>query len=115
MCRRNIDILTGYVHKKCLNILETCGNKPDGDPHYDQVQRNSQTQGATLNLYAIQRRTLGLRIPLYLIIMWVPIGFVSAGLQYVQTLFMNIASKDVYISPTHIDEEEDDVSMQFEL
>ncbi len=69
----------------------------------------------TLNLYAIQRRTLGLRIPLYLIIMWVPIGFVSAGLQYVQTLFMNIASKDVYISPTHIDEEEDDVSMQFEL
>jgi TRAP-type C4-dicarboxylate transport system permease small subunit len=69
----------------------------------------------TLSLYAIQRRTLGLRIPLYLIIMWVPIGFVSAGLQYVQTLFMNIVSSDVYVSPTLIDEEEDEVSQQFEL
>jgi len=69
----------------------------------------------TLNLYAIQRRTLGLRIPLYLIIMWVPIGFISAGLQYVQTLFMNIVSSDVYVSPTLIDEEEDEVSQQFEL
>jgi hypothetical protein len=47
--------------------------------------------------------------------MWVPIGFVSAGLQYVQTLFMNIVSSDVYVSPTLIDEEEDEVSQQFEL
>lgn len=69
----------------------------------------------TMNLFTIQRRTLGLGIPLYLIIMWVPIGFFSAGLQYVQTLFMNLVSKDVYISPTLKDEEEEELSQQFEL
>ncbi len=54
----------------------------------------------TLNLYTIQRHTLGLQIPLYFIIMWVPIGFASAGLQYIHTAILNMTGQDLYISPT---------------
>lgn len=69
----------------------------------------------TLSLYTIKRHTLGLGIPLYLIIMWVPIGFISTGLQYVQTLVMNIVKEEVYISPTLTDIEQDEVSQKFEI
>lgn len=68
----------------------------------------------TLSLYKIQRHTLGLQIPLYLIIMWVPIGFASTGLQYLHTAILNITQPDVYISPT-LKDTEDDVSQQIEF
>ena len=65
----------------------------------------------TLSLYKIQRHTLGLQIPLYLIILWVPLGFLSTGLQYLHTALLNITRPDLYISPT-LQETEDDVPQQ---
>lgn len=69
----------------------------------------------TFNLYEIKRHTLGLQIPLYWIILWVPVGFIFTGIQYVHTFAMNILKDEIYVSPTLIDGLEDDASRQFEI
>jgi TRAP-type C4-dicarboxylate transport system permease small subunit len=68
-----------------------------------------------LNLYTIKRHTLGLQIPLYWIMMWVPLGFVLTGIQYLQTGMLNLLKKEIYISPTLVDGLEEDPSRQFEI
>lgn len=40
-------------------------------------------------------------IPLYLMYIWVPIGFAITGIQYFLTAIKNISSRDVYLS-THV-------------
>lgn len=67
----------------------------------------------TLKLYKIQRHTLGLQIPLYLIIMWVPIGFVSTGLQYLQTAVLNIFKSEIYLSSSLKESDQEEISQQF--
>lgn len=68
-----------------------------------------------LNLYTIKRHTLGLQIPLYWIMMWVPLGFALTGIQYLQTGVLNVMKKEIYISPTLLDGLEEDPSRQFEI
>ncbi len=68
-----------------------------------------------LNLYTIKRHTLGLQIPLYWIMMWVPLGFALTGIQYLQTGILNMMKKEIYISPTLLDGLEEDPSRQFEI
>jgi TRAP-type C4-dicarboxylate transport system permease small subunit len=60
----------------------------------------------TMKLVETQRHTLGLQIPLYLVILWVPVGFVMTGLQYVATFIRNLREHEVYISPTLADGQE---------
>lgn len=54
----------------------------------------------TLKLYTTHRLTLGLHIPLYLVILWVPVGFVMTAIQYILTVLKNFREEEVYISPT---------------
>ncbi|MCP1336775.1 TRAP transporter small permease [Hyphomicrobiales bacterium FT118] len=47
--------------------------------------------------------TPSLQIPLYLTYLWVPVGFVITGIQYVLTVVRNLQSPDVFISYEQID------------
>ncbi len=47
--------------------------------------------------------TPSLQVPLYLTYVWVPIGFIITGIQYVMTVVKNLQSDDVYISYEQID------------
>lgn len=51
--------------------------------------------------------TPSLQIPLYLTYIWVPIGFVITGIQYLLTAFKNLQSPDIYISYEQIDSYEE--------
>jgi C4-dicarboxylate transporter DctQ subunit len=51
--------------------------------------------------------TPALQVPLYLTYVWVPIGFIITGIQYVLTVVKNLQSADVYISYEQIDAYED--------
>lgn len=52
------------------------------------------------NLYVMKKYTLGLQIPVYVIMFWVPVGFFATGLQYLGTFWRNLKDRDVYIAPT---------------
>lgn len=67
----------------------------------------------TLKLYKIQRHTLGLHIPLYLIIMWVPLGFTSTGLQYLHTAILNLRNSDIYLSAALKESDQEEISQKF--
>lgn len=41
-----------------------------------------------------------LQIPIWLTLIWVPIGFFMTGMQYLLTAIRNLTSKDVYLSTT---------------
>jgi TRAP-type C4-dicarboxylate transport system permease small subunit len=47
--------------------------------------------------------TPSLQVPLYLTYLWVPVGFVITGIQYVLTAVKNLQSRDVYISYEQVD------------
>jgi TRAP-type C4-dicarboxylate transport system permease small subunit len=49
------------------------------------------------------RVTPALQIPVYLTYLWVPIGFVITGLQYVFTVVKNLVEEEVYISYEEVD------------
>jgi TRAP-type C4-dicarboxylate transport system permease small subunit len=49
------------------------------------------------------RIAAALRIPIYLTFVWVPIGFVITGIQYLLTAVANLTRPDVYISASVID------------
>jgi C4-dicarboxylate transporter DctQ subunit len=51
--------------------------------------------------------TPALQVPLYLTYLWVPIGFVITGVQYLLTVIRNLRSEDVWISYEHIDSYEE--------
>lgn len=48
-----------------------------------------------------------LQIPVYLIYLWVPVGFAVTGIQYLLTAIKNLSAKDVYLSTTTLDGYED--------
>ncbi|MFZ5968362.1 MAG: TRAP transporter small permease [Bacillota bacterium] len=52
----------------------------------------------TLKVQALGRVTPALRIPMYLIIAVVPIGFFLGAIEYARAFVVNIKEKDVYIS-----------------
>lgn len=47
--------------------------------------------------------TPALQVPLYLTYLWVPVGFVITGIQYLLTVVKNLQSRDVYISYEQVD------------
>ena len=47
--------------------------------------------------------TPSLQVPLYLTYLWVPIGFLITGIQYLLTVVQNLRSADVWISYEQID------------
>ena len=48
-----------------------------------------------------------LRVPVYLTLLWVPVGFVITGIQYVLTAVANATRPDVFISASVVDSYED--------
>ena len=48
-----------------------------------------------------------LQILVYLIYLWVPVGFAVTGIQYLLTAYKNLTAKDVYLSTTTLDGYED--------
>jgi TRAP-type C4-dicarboxylate transport system permease small subunit len=51
--------------------------------------------------------TPSLQIPLYLTYLWVPIGFLITGIQYLLTVVQNLRSEDVWISYEQVDSYEE--------
>ena len=47
--------------------------------------------------------TPSLQVPLFLTYVWVPIGFIITGIQYILTVVKNLQSHDVYISYEAVD------------
>lgn len=59
-------------------------------------------------VYIVRMAKLGkvtpsLQVPLYLTYIWVPIGFVITGIQYIMTVVKNLQSREVYISYEQVD------------
>ncbi|WP_444678975.1 TRAP transporter small permease [Halomonas sp. E19] len=57
--------------------------------------------GYIQTLYSRGRVLPSLSIPVWMIYLWVPIGFAITGIQYLLTAFKNLTSRDVYLS-THV-------------
>ncbi len=49
-----------------------------------------------------------LQIPVYMIFLWVPVGFAVTGIQYALTTVKNILEKDVYLSTSMLEGYDDD-------
>lgn len=56
-----------------------------------------------LDLYGKGRVLPALSIPIFIIYIWVPIGFLITGIQYFLTAIKNMVSRDVYLSTGVID------------
>jgi TRAP-type C4-dicarboxylate transport system permease small subunit len=54
-------------------------------------------------LYELEKVTASLRFPMWIMYLWVPLGFVIAGIQYLLTAYQNLRSSEVYISYEFID------------
>ena len=48
-----------------------------------------------------------LRVPIYLTFLWVPIGFVITGIQYLLTAIVNLLRRDVFLSVSVVDSFDD--------
>lgn len=51
-----------------------------------------------INTYQMGNVSSSLRIPMYLIYMWVPIGFFMAAIEYALTIYKNLKAEGVYLS-----------------
>jgi len=60
-----------------------------------------------VSVYATGRVAPSLRVPVYLTFVWVPIGFVITGIQYLLTAVVNLLRKDVFLSVSVVDSFED--------
>lgn len=67
--------------------------------------------GYILKVASSGRVLPSLQIPVYLIFLWVPVGFAVTGIQYALTTVKNILEKDVYLS-THMLEGYDDEEIE---
>lgn len=56
----------------------------------------------------MMHRTPALRLPYWLFLVIIPLGFFSAGLQYVRTIIKNVVEKDVWLSPEQQGEYEEE-------
>ena len=52
-----------------------------------------------VSAYNTMQVTASLRIPYWMVVVIVIVGFASAGIQYVRTIIKNIFEKDVWLSP----------------
>jgi TRAP-type C4-dicarboxylate transport system permease small subunit len=64
-----------------------------------------------LNLYSKGRIYPALGIPVYVSYLWVPVGFLVTGIQYVLTLVKNIRQKDIYLSTNLREQDAQDVEV----
>jgi C4-dicarboxylate transporter, DctQ subunit len=62
-----------------------------------------------LNARMMGQTTQALRMPYWYSLIIVPVGFASAGVQYVRTVWKNILEKDVWQSPEQQSEYEDEI------
>ncbi|GGA61516.1 TRAP transporter small permease [Pelagibacterium lentulum] len=60
-----------------------------------------------MSVYNTGRIAPATRLPVYMMLVWLPVGFVVTGIQYVLTAVANISRPDVYISASVIDSYED--------
>lgn len=58
-------------------------------------------------IHTMGKVTPALQVPLYLTYIWVPIGFVVTGIQYLLAIVRNLRESEVYMSYEHIDSYED--------
>ncbi|MFP4137530.1 MAG: TRAP transporter small permease [Halomonas sp.] len=56
-----------------------------------------------IDLYGKGRVLPSMGLPIYLIYLWVPIGFAITGIQYLLTAIKNLTSRDVYLSTVVLD------------
>jgi C4-dicarboxylate transporter DctQ subunit len=56
--------------------------------------------------------TPSLQVPLYLTYLWVPLGFIITGIQYIMTVVKNLQSDDIYISYEQIDSYDEGEGME---
>ncbi|TFH85304.1 TRAP transporter small permease [Billgrantia azerbaijanica] len=56
-----------------------------------------------LDLYARGRVLPALSLPIWIIYVWVPVGFLITGIQYFLTAIKNMTSRDVYLSTSVLD------------
>ena len=52
----------------------------------------------TSQVYTAGNVTPALRVPFYFIIMWIPIGFFMAAVEYFMAIYKNLRSREVYLS-----------------
>lgn len=52
----------------------------------------------TAQVYKAGNVTPALRIPIYFIIMWIPLGFFMAAIEYFMAVYKNLRSTEVYLS-----------------
>jgi len=69
-------------------------------------------------LYMAQMKLMGqmtsaLQVPYWTFMIIVPIGFASAGIQYVRTIIKNIIEKDVWLSPEQQSEYEEEGTLGY--
>jgi TRAP-type C4-dicarboxylate transport system permease small subunit len=62
-----------------------------------------------INAKTMNQTTQALRMPYWITLVIVPIGFASAGIQYVRTVIKNIHEEDVWQSPEQQSEYEDEI------
>jgi len=62
-----------------------------------------------INAKTMNQTTQALRMPYWITLIIVPIGFFSAGVQYVRTVIKNIQEEDVWQSPEQQSEYEDEI------
>lgn len=62
----------------------------------------------TSQAYNAGNVTPALRIPIFYIVMWVPIGFFMAAIEYLMTVYKNLRSREVYLSVEVPDSYEDE-------
>jgi C4-dicarboxylate transporter, DctQ subunit len=55
--------------------------------------------------------TPALRLPYWLFLIIIPLGFASAGMQYIRTIIKNIVEKEVWLSPEQQSEYEEEEQM----
>jgi TRAP-type C4-dicarboxylate transport system permease small subunit len=67
-----------------------------------------------LDVYSSGRILPALSIPVYVIYLWVPIGFIVTGLQYFSTIIINLTQRDVYLS-TNVKDGYNDEDIQSEI
>lgn len=69
-------------------------------------------------IYMAQMRMMGqmtsaLQIPYWTFMIIIPIGFASAGIQYIRTIIKNIIEKDVWLSPEQQSEYEEEGTLGY--
>lgn len=54
-------------------------------------------------LWELEKVTSSLRFPMWIMYLWVPLGFAIGGIQYLLTAWQNLRSSEVYVSYEFID------------